>query len=91
MQGFVRMDELVGGMCGLRGFGETGEDEFQFVFIGGDVTDGEDAGSGGFAGGWGDADMVLCEIEAPFGDGAEFHGQAEEGEQNIGFEGAFFV
>lgn len=91
MKGGAGIDDRVDGVGGHGGFGEALQDEFEFAGVGCDIADREDAACAGFAGGGGDGDVVLGEVEPPGGDGAEVHREAEEGEQDVGFEVAGFA
>src|SRR5947208_3216022 len=77
----VGVDDGVDGVGGDCAFAEALEDELELARVGGDVADGEDAGGGGLAGRRVDADVAVLEVEAPGGDGAEIHREAEEGEE----------
>ena len=62
---------------------EARQDQLQLAGIGVDVADGEDALDGGFELLGVHGDQVLMQVEAPFGDGAKLHGEAEERQHGI--------
>ena len=65
---------------------EAGQDQLQLAGIGVDVADREDAGHVGLKGAGVDRDQVVLELQAPIGDRAELHGQAEERQHRIALD-----
>ena len=72
VQGFTRMDEGEGGMGGLRGFGEAGQDQLELMGIAGDVSNRENPRDSGRACCRLDRDLVALEIEPPIGYRSKF-------------------
>ena len=65
---------------------EAGEDEFEFAGVSVDVADCKNSGRSGFEFFGIDGDEVFFKVQAKFGDGAELHGKAEEGEQSVAWD-----
>lgn len=81
MVGGVGVNDVANGVRGVRRLGKAAQDEFEFVFIGCDITNREDALHVGLHGAALDRDMAAVQVQAPLGNGAKFHAEAEEGEE----------
>ena len=86
MQDFIRPRHCMGRMGGGGGFGETGQDQFQFTRINGDIADRKQTRPSRRHGGRIDLNQVLVQVQAPIGDRAQLLQQAEERQQGIGFQ-----
>src|SRR6185437_13422922 len=64
---------------------EAGQYQLQLAGIGVDVADAEDAGRLAFKTRRVHRDQILVQVDAEFRDGAQLDGQAEEGQERIGF------
>lgn len=79
IQGFSGVDDLEGGVCGLRAFGKARQYELEFMRVTNDISNSKDARPVGRAGGGLDPDQTVMDIQSPFIDRPQFTGQTEEG------------
>ena len=80
VQGFIGVDDSVGGMGGMGGFGKASQDEFEFIGVMSNIAHCKNALNISGAGGGLHVDLCVFHGEPPLGNGSQSRTEPEKGQ-----------